>query len=50
MSARESVFELKARIGDATQVIIEHVDELPPHASGKYRYVINAIAESASPY
>ena len=38
----------RARIGDATQVIIEYVDDLPPHASGKYRYVINAIAESTT--
>ncbi len=41
---------VKARIGDATQVIIEYVDDLPPHASGKYRYIINAIAESATPH
>ncbi len=34
---------VKARIGEATDVIIEYVDALPPHASGKYRYVINAI-------
>ena len=37
---------VSARIGSATEVIIDYVDRLPPHRSGKYRYVINAIGET----
>ena len=37
-----------ARIGSATTVIIEYVDQLPSHRSGKYRYVINAISETGN--
>ncbi len=36
---------VQARIGPATQVHLEYCDELPPHPSGKYRYVINAIVD-----
>ncbi len=37
---------IQARLGPATQVLMEYFDELPPHPSGKYRYVINAIQSS----
>lgn len=39
---------IKARLGAATEVITEYFDELPRNASGKYRYVINAIKQSGS--
>ncbi|MCG3137223.1 MAG: hypothetical protein HJJLKODD_01066 [Phycisphaerae bacterium] len=39
----EIVRYIQARLGPATQVEIELLDQLPAHPSGKYRYVINAI-------
>ena len=38
---------VEARIGPATVVVFEYLDELPPHRSGKYRYIVNAIGVSA---
>ena len=38
---------VEARIGPATVVVFEYFDELPPHRSGKYRYIVNAIGASA---
>lgn len=34
---------VRARLGPGTEVFIEHVPVLPPHPSGKYRYIVNAI-------
>ncbi len=38
---------VEARIGPATEVAFEYLDELPPHRSGKYRYIVNAIGAPA---
>ncbi|MCH8854217.1 MAG: phenylacetate--CoA ligase family protein [Planctomycetes bacterium] len=38
---------VEARIGPETVVVFEYFDELPPHRSGKYRYIVNAIGASA---
>lgn len=40
---------VKARIGPQTSVEIEYVDALPPHPSGKYHYVVNAIEKNRHP-
>ena len=41
---------LKARLGDSVQVIIEHLAEIPPEKSGKYRYIISHVANKEFPH
>ncbi len=38
---------MRERLGEDMRVEIEHVDDIPPEASGKYRYVVNAIVDRA---
>jgi len=34
----------KKRMGDAVQVRVEHVEDIPREASGKFRYVVSKVA------
>ncbi|AJF06528.1 hypothetical protein GSUB_08160 [Geoalkalibacter subterraneus] len=34
----------KKRMGDVVQVQVEHVEDIPPEASGKFRYVVSKVA------
>lgn len=38
------VRDYKARLGQAVDVQITHVDDIPPERSGKFRYVVSAVA------
>lgn len=38
------VFDFKARLGKTVDVHVEHVNDLPPEKSGKFRYVVSRIA------
>jgi len=35
---------LRARLGPEVEVVVERVDEIPPEASGKFRYVVSEVA------
>ena len=39
--------KFRARLGDAVQVSVEQVDDIPPERSGKFRYVVSRV-EAAS--
>lgn len=38
----------KKRMGGNVRVTVNHVEEIPPEASGKHRYVVSRVAEQAS--
>ncbi len=38
----------KKRMGETVKVRVEHVSDIPPEASGKYRYVVSRVAENAA--
>lgn len=38
----------KQRLGENVQVDVEAVDDIPPEASGKYRYVVSRVADTAA--
>jgi phenylacetate-CoA ligase len=35
---------MKARLGSAVDVVVEHVDQIPAEGSGKFRYVVSCVA------
>jgi len=35
---------LRARLGPEVEVVVERVEEIPPEASGKFRYVVSEVA------
>lgn len=37
----------KKRMGENVRVTVDHVGEIPPEASGKYRYVVSRVTEHA---
>jgi phenylacetate-CoA ligase len=41
------VGKVRARLGQAIEVIVERVAEIPPEKSGKYRYVISRVESAA---
>ena len=43
------VHDLKARLGDGVQVEIRLMEQIPPSASGKHRYVVSHVAEAHLP-
>jgi phenylacetate-CoA ligase len=45
--AGEVAARIRARLGESTRVELQECDELPAIASGKYRYVLNAMDEDA---
>lgn len=48
-AARHAVVAgLQARLGEALQVELRLLDEIPPEASGKYRYVVSHVPLAAS--
>lgn len=42
-AAVDIVHKVKARLGAAVEVLVEHVDSIPPEKSGKYRYVVSRV-------
>ncbi|MDS4059847.1 MAG: phenylacetate--CoA ligase family protein, partial [Candidatus Contendobacter sp.] len=38
----------RARLGQSVEIVIEHVAEMPPEASGKFRYVVSHAVNSSS--
>ncbi len=37
----------RARLGDAVQVAVEQVEDIPPERSGKFRYVVSRVATAS---
>jgi len=44
VETRHVVEGLRARLGPEVEVAVEQVDEIPPEASGKFRYVVSEVA------
>lgn len=47
-SEHRIVSDFKARLGRSVEVIVEHVDEIKPEKSGKFRYVVSRVVLPAA--
>jgi phenylacetate-CoA ligase len=43
-SKKAIVKGMRARLGEATEVVVEEVSDIPAEQSGKYRYVVSKVA------